>query len=332
MISAQDIAASPAWLPLECAGSESLRLVRLDEDGYRAASFLDQRLLRLSSDQVLCPSATIAQAAAALEPGAHYLFHVGHVGSTLLSRLIGEAGSFFSVREPSLLRAAAADPARACGALDLAGVLSLLARTWRKDQRAVIKATSYVSEIAEAILEIDRDSRAIFIFTPALAYLRCILGGPNSRIESRALAPSRLERLRRRLGKQAERIEPRSEGEWIAMSWLAEMTALRAAADCFGSRVLWTDFDEFLAAPAVGLERLLRALGGAPGADDVRSLLAGPIMNRYSKAPEYGYDASLRRAVLESADREHGAEIQRGMQWLDGLAGRHTLIDAVLRS
>jgi hypothetical protein len=332
VISAQDIAASPAWLPLEGAGSGNMRLVRLDEDGYRAASFLDQRLLQSSPDQVLCPTATVARAAATLEPGAHYLFHVGHVGSTLLSRLIGEAGSFFSVREPSLLRTAAADPARALGALDLAGVLSLLARTWRGDQRAVIKATSYVSEIAEPILEIDRDSRAIFIFTPALAYLRCILGGPNSRVESRALAPSRLERLRRRLGAPAEGIEPRSEGEWIAMSWLAEMTALRVAADRFESRVLWTDFEAFLAAPAAGLERLLQALGGAPGTSEVARLVAGPIMSRYSKAPEYGYDAALRRAVLESADREHGAEVQRGMRWLAGLAGRHTLIDAVLRS
>jgi hypothetical protein len=331
VISAQDIATSPAWLPLECAGCGNMRLVRLDEDGYRVASFLDQRLLPSSPDQVLCPTSTVAQAATTLEPGANYLFHVGHVGSTLLSRLIGEAGPFFSVREPSMLRAAATDPARAFGTLDLAGVLSLLARTWRGDQRAVIKATSYVSEIAAPILEIDRDARAIFIFTPALPYLRCILGGPNSRVESRALAPSRLARLRRRLGTPAEAIEPRSEGEWIAMSWLTEMAALRAAADRFGSRVLWTDFEVFLAAPAPALERLLRALGAAPGASDVASLLAGPIMNRYSKAPEYGYDAALRRAVLESADREHGAEVQRGMQWLDRLLGHHPLIDAVLR-
>jgi hypothetical protein len=332
VISAQDITASPAWLPLECAGSGDMRLVRLDEDGYRVASFLDQRLLKSSPDQVLCPTSTITRAAATLKPGAHYLFHVGHVGSTLLSRLIGEAGAFFSVREPSMLRAAAADPGRAFGALDLAGVLSLLARTWRGDQRAVIKATSYVSEIAEPILEIDRDARAIFIFTPALAYLRCILGGPNSRVESQALAPSRLARLRRRLGAPAEPIEPRSEGERIAMSWLAEMAALRAAADRFGSRVLWTDFDEFLTAPAVGLERLLQALGTAVGAREVESLVTGPLMGRYSKAPEHAYDAALRRAVLESADREHGAEIRRGMQWLTSLAGRHRLIDAVLRS
>ncbi|MGH8201069.1 MAG: hypothetical protein ACREVO_12050 [Steroidobacteraceae bacterium] len=54
-------------------------------------------------------------------------------------------------------------------------------------------------------------------------------------------------------------------------------------------------------------------------------------MRSYSKAPEHAYDAALRRRVLESADGEHGAEIRRGMQWLASLAGRHTLVDAILR-
>ena len=332
MISVQDIAGSPAWLPLECADSGTLRLVRLDESGYRAASFLDQRILGSDPEEAFCPTATVAQAAATLVPGAHYLFHIGHVGSTLVSRLIGECTEFFSVREPATLRAVASDPSRAFGGLDLRGVLSLLARSWRRDQRAVIKATSFVGEIAESILEIDRDSRAIFMFTPASAYLRCILGGPNSRRETRTLAPSRLARLRRRLGSEATPVEPRSEGEWIAMSWLAEMAALRAAADRFGSRVLWADFEAFLSAPVPALERLLRALGAAPGPRELESVLTGPIMRQYSKAPEHAYDATLRRMVLESAEREHGAELRRGTQWLASLAGQHALIDAVLRT
>jgi hypothetical protein len=330
-ISAQDIAASPAWLPLECTRSGDLRLVRLDEDGYRVASFLDQRLLQSGCEAAFCPTAIAAQAAATLAPGAHYLFHIGHVGSTLVSRLIGECAEFFSVREPAMLRAAASDPAHAFDGLNLSGVLSLLGRTWRQDQHALIKATSFVGEIAESILETDRDSRALFMFTPAPAYMRCILGGPNSRIEARTLAPSRLARLRRRLGSEVAPVEPRSEGEWIAMSWLTEMVPLRAAADRFGSRILWVEFDALLSAPGPGLERLLRALGATPRVNEIESLVTGPLMRRYSKAPEHAYDAALRRMVLESAEREHGAEVRRGMQWLESLAGRHAPIDALLR-
>jgi hypothetical protein len=331
VISAQDIAASPAWLPLESPEPGSLHLVRLDESGYRAASFLDRRVLQSGAGQALCPASVVGEAAALLAPGAHYLFHIGHVGSTLVSRLLGEHAGFFAVREPAMLRALATGRSGTFGGLHLHQVLGLLARSWRSDQRALVKATSFVGELAGAILEADARSAAILMFSPALTYLRCILGGPNSRVESRALAGSRLERLRQRLGSRAEPLEPRSEGEWIAMSWLCEMTALRLAADRFGPRVLWIDFDAFLSAPGSGLERMLRALGAEPLPREVEQLARSPIMRRYSKAPEHDYDAHLRRRVLESADAEHGAEIRRGMQWLARLPGRHPLVDAVLR-
>jgi hypothetical protein len=331
LISAQDIAGSPTWLPLEAEGARALRLVRLDEAGYRAASFLDRRILQAGVLQAACPTAAVAAAAANLPPRAHYIFHIGHVGSTLVSRLVGEHEEFFSVREPAVLGALAKDPSRALGTLDMRGVLGLLARAWHPEQRAVVKATSFVSEIAEPILVTSPDSMALLMFSPALAYLRCILGGPNSRIESRALAPSRLARLRIRLGSESGLPEPRSEGEWIAMSWLCEMACLRQVATRFDSRIAWVEFDTFLSAPMPGLTALLRALGATPSQDEVERLVSGPVMRRYSKAPEHAYDAALRRLVLESADREHAAEIRCGMQWLAGLTGIHPLVDAVLR-
>lgn len=329
-VSADDIAVSPAWLPLDSTGPGVVRLVRLDEVAYRAASFLDQRVLAANPVTAVVAAATVAAAAAKLTPRAHYIFHIGHVGSTLVSRLVGEFESLFSVREPAILRELAAQargpgahgPAGPHGSRGLRGTLSLLARTWSPRQRAVVKATSFVSEIAESILEIDGGASAILMFTPALAYLRCILGGPNSRTESRALAPARLARLRARLGEAVFDAVPQSEGEWIAMSWLCEMACLQAAARRFASRVLWVDFDEFLGAPGAGLEAVLRALGATATPNDIDGVLAGPLMHRYSKAPEHPYDPALRRDVLASADQEHPAEIRRGMAWLEALGAR----------
>lgn len=330
-LSAQEITASPAWYPLQLSSPGLVRLARLDEAAYGGASFLDQRILQLQPEQALAPVATIAAAAAALTPQAHYIFHIGHVGSTLVSRLLGELPGLFAVREPALLRELASNPGRECAwdALDLRDTLSLLGRKWRPSQRAVIKASSFVSEIAERVLEVDAGAAAILMFTPALAYLRCIMGGPNSRLESQALAPSRLARLRKRLG-GAPAVDPGSEGEWIAMSWLCEMLCLHEAARRFAARVMWMDFDEFLVSPQGGLEAALRMLGAAVDPKNIAALLTGPLMRRYSKAPEYEYDAALRREVLASAEREHSAEIRRGMEWLATLAARHPVIDAIL--
>ena len=50
MITAHEIVQSPAWFPLEVNG-DAMRWVRLDEAAYRAASFLDQRLLKGGYEQ-----------------------------------------------------------------------------------------------------------------------------------------------------------------------------------------------------------------------------------------------------------------------------------------
>jgi hypothetical protein len=328
-LTTDEIRRSPSWLPLEPAADNTLRLVRLDEEAYRAASFLDQRLLGLGYAYSTCSVSVLEAAAAGLRARPHYVFHTGHVGSTLISRLIGAQQGFFALREPSLLRVLA-QSAPAGAALGLDPALALLARTWRPQERAVIKVTSFVSELAAPMLAADSRSAAIFMFVGPLTFLRSILAGPNSRLETRQLAPSRLQRLVRRLGDGEWRAGLHAEGEYIAMTWLCEMTALYQAAARYKQQVYWVNFDAFLREPRAGLEAILRFLGAAAAANDIEALVAGPLMHQYSKAPEHAYDAELRRRVLLSADAEHGAEIGRGMDWLRKVAMRHRLIEAVL--
>jgi hypothetical protein len=330
-ITAEDVARSPAWLPLEPAGGDTMRLVQLDEAGYRAASFLDQRLLAAGYPQSRCPVAVLVAAAAGLAPPASYIFHTGHVGSTLISRLIGSHPRLFALREPALLRSLAAPAAGGGGALTLEPALALLGRTWRTGQRAVVKATSFVSELAGSLLASNSAPTAILVFAQPPAYLQGIFAGPASRAETRQLAAARLERLRRRLAAPDLQVDPRSEGEWIAMSWACEMSALRQAADRFGSQVLWVDFDAFLAEPAATLAAIFRALGERPGAREIELLLRGPVMQQYSKAPEHAYDAALRRELLLEAEREHAVEIARGLHWLQQLARQNPLVQRLLR-
>jgi hypothetical protein len=329
-IDADELVASPAWFPLETIAGEAMRLVQLDEAAYRASSFLDQRLLGAGHRQSTCGLAVLAGAAARLAAPSHYIFHIGHVGSTLISRLLGAHPSFFALREPALLRAVAVRPAPHAGALSLEVVLAVLGRTWHRNQRAVIKATSFVSELAEPMLAAGHRPSALFMFAQPLAYLCGIFAGANSRADTRQLASARLQRLLGRLGEGDWRPDPLSEGECVAMSWLCEMTALQQAAQRFAAQVLWVNFDTFLGEPFAGLQGIFQALGVRPAPREIESLVSGPMMRQYSKAPEHAYDAALRRAVLLSAEREHAAQIRRGLQWLQRLSARHPLIQRVL--
>jgi hypothetical protein len=323
-----DLLNSPAWYPLK-VGSGGVSLIQLSERDYAAASFLDERLLERHSSTVALPIESLAAAGAKLAARAYYLFHLGHVGSTLISRLIGAQPSFFCLREPALLRAQTRSTP-AGPQLSLRTLLGLLARTWRPNQLAVIKATSFVNEIAARILAESEASRALLICASPLAYLRAILGGPNSRIEARVLGPDRLRRLALQFPQTDRGAAPRSEGEWITSSWLCEMSALEDLSRRYPAHTHWLDFDTFLRHPAAGLATILGAFGVVAEAAEVDSIVCGPIMRQYSKAPEHGYDAALRRAVFEAADREHGAEIRAGMKWLEAHARRDSSIQRVI--
>jgi hypothetical protein len=327
-LTADELVRSPAWLPLDVQGS-AVRLVRLDEAAYRAASFLDQRLLSHGYAQHVCSALLLETAAAHLRPRSHFIFHIGHVGSTLISRLVGACPDYFVLREPVLLRALAMPmPA---GAPGLGAALALLARTWRPAQRAVIKVTSFVNELAEPILAGSEQATAVFMFVRPLAYLQGTLAGLYSRLESRHLAAARLQRLARRLDEGGWWPDPRAEGECIAMSWLSEMTALRQAAQRFASQVLWVDFDEYLREPVAGLRTIFQRLGTRPSDAELQALASGPLMQQYSKAPEQAYNAALRREALQQAEREHANEIRRGIDWLHTTARRYPLAAAVLQ-
>lgn len=322
MIDAENILESPAWYPLQPVADGTVQLLHLGEDEYRAASFLDQRLALGTSTQGRCSIEVLRDAAGQLSPRAHFIFHTGHVGSTLVSRLLGEHPELFCLREPALLRNLAHNPTAV--PLDLRLTLSLLSRTWRPMQRPLIKVTSFVSERASDILVQDGGAQAIFMCTSALSYLRSILGGANSRIESRTLAGSRQTRLTARFG--IGLLQPQSEGEQVAMSWLCEITALQQAAQRYAARVHWVNFDAFLAAPSEGLASMLGILGINPVTLDIERIVHGPLMRQYSKAPEHAYDAALRQQVQLAADFEHAQEIRRGMAWLEQLASRHELV------
>src|SRR5688572_4065546 len=124
---------TPGYLPFELdPASGQVTLLRLSEADYKAASFLDQRVLRPDSALIEAQWAELAFPADARRD-VHYIFHIGSVGSPLVSRLLGELEGVLALREPLLLRTFAASPP---GAADFDRLTALLSRTFRPEQRA----------------------------------------------------------------------------------------------------------------------------------------------------------------------------------------------------
>ena len=99
----EEIAADAHWLAQALDPAAGIaRLVAMDREAYRAASFLDDRLMQLPVDAQLLPWPDIEAATERdLRQDARWIFHIGHVGSTLVSRLLGEIRGVLAVRRRS---------------------------------------------------------------------------------------------------------------------------------------------------------------------------------------------------------------------------------------
>jgi hypothetical protein len=341
---AQSLALSPVPFPHALdVRNDSVSFIRLERADYERASFLDARILTPQTVVQTLPWREVAVAVEAARLAEHcaYIFHIGHVGSTLISRLIGSHPGAFGLREPMILRVFAQlrsepvlwPPGWAGSHVDarLSACLKLLSRTFDPPQRAVIKATSFVSELAADLLSRASTPRAVVICVSPESYLATILGGPNSRQEAKMLLPSRLRRLHRRIGRDVWRPESLSEGETLALGWACETSALALAERTAQGAVLGVDFERFLAHPAFILLAALRHLGIDATQGEADAILRGPHMHRYSKAPEHAYDAGLRSEVLNEARAAHGAEIRRGLAWLDRAAAEFAPVRDAMR-
>jgi hypothetical protein len=330
---AESLGRSPELFPYVLdVGKDTLSFIRLSRSDYEKASFLDGRIVTPHTIGRTLPWRQVATAIeeAKLTESCDFIFHIGHVGSTLISRLLGAHPGVFALREPQILRLFAltrSEPetqSRVWSERDfdsrLRGCLKLLSRTFDADQKAVVKATSFVSSLASGLLAAPSLPKALMMFVSPESYLATILGGPNSRQEAKVLTASRLRRLNRHVGRDAWRLASLGEGEALALGWVCEMSALADAAQTAGERVLRLDFDKFLDDPTSYLAAAFRHLEIDASGREVQAILEGPEMRRYSKSPDHAYDTALRRAVLNQARATHGVEIGRGLAWLDKAA------------
>ena len=85
-------------------------LIDFSQEAYRAASFLDERIHTPATRGAWVAMANFVQRAAEVKDGRplRFIFHTGHVGSTLVSRLLDDVETVLSLREPLA-------PARALG-------------------------------------------------------------------------------------------------------------------------------------------------------------------------------------------------------------------------
>jgi hypothetical protein len=325
--SAQPIPSDARWLAQALDPNSGLvRLIEMTPDAYRAASFLDDRMLQAPVVTQARPFAEIAAAIPAdARSDARWIFHIGHVGSTLVSRLLGELDGVLALREPRILRDVALMQAERRGEV-MPVIRQLLSRTFSADETALVKATSFVSEIAAEL--VPPGERALFLYADPGTYIATILAGDNSLRELHRLADFRAQRMSSRIrfgaiGDHAAHL--------AAAAWACEMTALEAAAEAMADRqILWASFDALLEDMEAGMHRVAEFFGFDASAARLGEIVRGPLMSRYSKSLDHPYSPALRRQLIDQELRLQGAEIEAARGMLQAAAAQSPLLASAL--
>ena len=333
-ISAAELTASASLYVQELdVRREALFLVRLGPSQYRAASFLDDRILEGTTSVGWVPYAPVEGVAQHIVPlPLHFIFHAGHVGSTLLSRLLDEVPGLLSLREPLPLRRLA-DLHDSQGEGDqfrglVATMLKLWGRGFDGSKMVVLKTTSNAGRIGPQVMAACPDARAVYLNLAPEPYIATLMAGANTRADLEGMTHERIARLQRILGVAVDAAGPLSLGEGAAVAWLSERFAQEQLGK-LGPRILSLDFDAWLADIEGGLRRVLAHL--ALPAELASDLARSPMLTRYAKLPDdHSYSPQLRRELLDQARHEQGDEIMRGLRFLEVLGSQHAAVAALL--
>ena len=307
-------------------------LVAIREADYRSASFLDHRVLKPDTAGAWFPLPQLVQQAAGIRPAApaHCIFHVSHCGSTLVSRLLAELPGCLPLREPlpilnlALARRELELPA---SRLDIPGwdalfdlSLRLASRTYRADERVLIKATSACANLLPPLFSRSPGSRALLLYTDLETWLTTMLRDQKVRENGRYYAPAWLTDLMAITGHRDLKLAALTDAEQFTVNWLTGMLHFQRAREAAPEAVLQYDFEAFLMEPAISL----RKMAGFFALDAARAeeMTSGPLMQSYAKNPARRFDGAQRRQELQQARNQVGAEIDAGLAFAEKLIQR----------
>ena len=329
---------TPELLPwqLDIPGKRLL-FALMSEPAYRDASFLDQRLNldgRLQAMWAPLERVLADQAATARTPSsADFVFHVGHCGSTLLSRLLAEGPALLPLREPLSLRTLAEhermlhQPGTTIthpewqSLMEL--LLHLLTRVYRKDQRALIKLSSNCNNLISPLLASNPEHKAVFLYLNLRSYLASVLR-PQSRGALRAFSKDRTFDLQRLMPDVRIALEDLSPARLGAVNWATSMAYFaRAQSEArLSARIQLVEFETFLRNPVDALVELFGFLGHLVERDAATAILQSGHMGRYAKDMRVGYSPELRAEDLEQSMRVHRDDIDDAQAWLTDMLSR----------
>lgn len=306
-------------------------VVALDEAGYRSSPFLDHRTVGRGAEASV-PFDRLAAAARSIPPPQNrpiVINHIGHCGSTLLSRLLGSDTHVLPIREPQVLTQLAFELRRSQAPESLLGprvhewldlTLRMLTTSFQPGQTPLLKPNSGGASLLRARPDwLDADDLLVAV---SLASHVATMVDPGHRSELRQYCQLHAMDWVTLTGTDPA-IHRMTTAELAALSWLTPLAMWSEAKRARGtsSCSVEIDFDAFLATPGEQWSDVLEGLGRTQRPLD-RNLFASD-----AKGTSRPMNPALRSELLSRRRSEHRREIDAARRWVMEQRHQHPHLD-----
>lgn len=276
--------------------------VPMDRAAYQRSIFLDARISTAAGHAATVPVAALAEEIPAPQPTS-WIFHMAHVGSTLLARALDDPGASLVLREPLALRQLYTQ----AGGERLAIVAAMLGKRYRADAPTLVKANVPVNFLLPKLAAIEPDARAILLYLPLRDYLLAVLRSDSHR--------DWLRKVTTFLVPDLGDLSALSDAERAAALWLAQADAFTAALSALRSaRALNAEL--FYAEPEAVLNAAAKHLAIPISPPQIAARLADPLFSTHAKNPTLAFDNAQRLARLRQLEQSLAAELDAAEEWV----------------
>ena len=306
---------------------QTFKLAYLEEQHYRDASFLDARALKTRQPVVDCRLDRLASSFHESQRlvDLRLIFHIGHCGSTLLSRALSEHETILPLREP-MPAITLANAYRELGspmswlsrdqaeALQLA-IVNSFRRPFAKTQCTLVKLTSSCNNMISPLLTTYNTARALLIYLTLERYLAAMFLQGAQSVDVRRQMQLRMQDWATIPEAPALKLSDLSILQMAAVSWVTNMYYFLSLSEQLLPRARLLDFEKFQQDPALGLVTLCNHFHLQDRCDDLMASYHA-LSGSYAKNPGQKYDLRRKQMQLQEVRKRHSAEIASVISWL----------------
>ncbi|WP_432200995.1 hypothetical protein ACRAQ7_01755 [Erythrobacter sp. W53] len=306
--------------------TKSLNFIHVPRRLHADCTFITDEHLPSNLPVTNCAMDAIEQRLPEQPAPVHFVFHSAYCCSTMIARALDLPGIAMGLKEPQILNDLLGASRRGLNgdefrkALDVS--LTLLGRTFQNGETNVVKPSNIANPLAELILELRPDTRALLLYAPIDSYLKSIAKkGMWGRRWVRQVIISTIEDGMLIGGFEGQNLLELTDLQVAAIGWLSQHALFTRLQSRFGeSRIRTLDSVSLLADQSGVMRQLVTHFQLRVPNEQFIQMMNGPAFTTHSKDSSVEFDSGKRDQEQADMAEIHGEEIDMVAQWTQAVA------------